>query len=151
MKIEMPVDVALVWAYRQLAKREDNSLGAPSIQGSSFWELATRVDHSYRALDIEIGGKPHEDAYRLDKHVRALPTIPIRWSRDQGFLLGDLRAYLRVEDLVDRGLLTLPRAWRKGKGGAEVTRDYVTSAMKLTPALVKDHAIMGSPPWWDVG
>lgn len=120
--------------------------------GNSVWELGTRVDHSGQYTPDELNGVCHPDARRLAEHVSRLSTQPINWSRDQRFLLGDLAAYLRIEDLIEMGLLKRPRAKGNGKiANARVSRDLVAGDFETLPELVKRCAVLGQPPQWDLG
>lgn len=153
-KRALPIHELLKWAYLELRKQpEDGGLGGPSMFGSSFWDLATRVDHSgFATPDVDLVGNPHADASRLVKHVEALPTPRVKWSRDQRWLLGDLQPFLRVDDLVDLGLLVRPRARRNGKiSHARVSREMESVPGEPTPRLVMRHAVLGQIPKWDTG
>jgi hypothetical protein len=58
--------------------------------------------------------------------------------------------YLKVEDLIEMGLLVRPRARRNGKiSHARVSREMVSIPPEPTPTLVMRYAGMGIAPEWD--
>src|SRR5262249_18608668 len=110
------------------------------------------VDYSTQNYGDDLNGVCHKDARTLAKHVSRLETIPIHWARDQGFLLGDYVASLRVEDLVEMGLIQMPRAKANGKiSHARVARGMITSDLEPTPSLIRRHALLGTSPEWHLG